>query len=116
MATTLSSAPPVLSLLAGEIVPLVSGESWVGHRERTCPSRIDMLVESYIIVLLAGWLAGRDAPALVGVRGWSAAAEAAAAVVELGQGLLEGFSCEVGPELVAEHELGVGGLPEQVVG
>src|SRR3954468_12169546 len=29
---------------------------------------------------------------------------------------LEGLAAEVGPQLVAEHQLGVGGLPQQVVG
>ena len=39
-----------------------------------------------------------------------------AAGAELREGLLEHLAGEVGPELLAEDKLGVGGLPEQVVG
>src|SRR5438445_2585674 len=43
-------------------------------------------------------------------------AESAAALRELGERLLERLAREVGPELVPEYELGVGRLPQQVVG
>ena len=42
--------------------------------------------------------------------------EAAPASLELAQRLLEGLAVEVGPQLLAEDELRVGALPEQVVG
>src|SRR5271165_81908 len=45
----------------------------------------------------------------------SPTAEPAATVGELRQRLLERGACEVGPQLVAEDELGVGRLPKQVV-
>src|SRR3954454_1680029 len=44
-----------------------------------------------------------------------AATEPPPALAVLGQGRLEGLAREVGPQLVAEDELGVGRLPEQVV-
>src|SRR5438270_10699036 len=45
-----------------------------------------------------------------------AATEPPPALPELGERGLEGLAREVGPQLVAEDELGVGRLPEQVVG
>jgi hypothetical protein len=46
----------------------------------------------------------------------SANAEAASAGGELGERLFERHTREVGPQLVAEDELGVGRLPQEVVG
>src|SRR5207302_11391052 len=43
-------------------------------------------------------------------------AEAPASSRILRQGLLERLAREVGPQLLAKHELGVGRLPQQVVG
>src|SRR6476646_9534196 len=50
------------------------------------------------------------------IRPPSAAAEPAPAVGELGQRLLQRGAREVRPQLVAEDELGVGRLPQQVIG
>src|SRR5664279_2668534 len=50
------------------------------------------------------------------ISGPSAPAEAAAALGVLGQRLLERLAREVRPQLVAEDQLRVGGLPQQVVG
>src|SRR5690242_20075695 len=46
----------------------------------------------------------------------SSPAEATAPAGELGERLLEGLAREFGPQLLAEDELGVGRLPQQVVG
>src|SRR5271166_33568 len=46
----------------------------------------------------------------------SPATEPPLALGELREGLLEGHAREVGPQLLAEDELRVGGLPQQVVG
>src|SRR5438270_1162260 len=45
-----------------------------------------------------------------------AATEPPPALPELGERGLEGLAREVGPQLVTEDELGVGRLPEQIVG
>src|SRR5207302_3157285 len=50
------------------------------------------------------------------ISGPSPPAESAAALRELSERLLECLAREVGPELVPEHELGIGRLPQQVVG
>src|SRR5438552_18823344 len=50
------------------------------------------------------------------ISGPSPPAESAAALRELGERLLERLAREVGPQLVPEHELGVGRLPQQVAG
>src|SRR5437763_13251618 len=50
------------------------------------------------------------------ISGPSPPAESAAALRELGERLLERLAREVRPKLVPEHELGVGRLPQQVVG
>jgi hypothetical protein len=55
--------------------------------------------------------------AVLGPGAWHrlAATEAALAPLVLGQGLLERRPREVRPQLVAEDELGIGALPEEVV-
>src|SRR5581483_931157 len=57
---------------------------------------------------------GREAPDASPVP--SAPPEPAPAGGKLFEALLERASREIGPQLVAKHELGVGALPEQVVG
>src|SRR6516162_9159111 len=58
---------------------------------------------------------GRELRARAAISRGSPPAEAPAALRELGQRFLEGLAGEVGPQLLAEHELGVGRLPQQVV-
>src|ERR1019366_1384575 len=69
----------------------------------------------------AGWgrLGRRAPPGVCGplaISGPPSPAESAPALGVLGEGLLERLAREVRPQLLAEDQLGVGRLPQQVVG
>jgi hypothetical protein len=70
----------------------------------------------WIVFAIAIVVAGGVYFALATSRHRSARSEAPLAARELLERLLEGRPREVGPELVAEDQLGVRALPEQVVG